>query len=159
MTPDLFIKMSLDAWYSKVNEADTLFDSLTDEQLQNEVAPGRNRGVYLLGHSVTVHDRMLPLLGLGERYYKDLDEAFISSPDKAKDSPISIEDLRKSWKHINATLAEGFNSMSLEDWFQRHNSVSQEDFEKEPHRNKLNVLLNRTNHLSYHTGQLVFLKG
>lgn len=41
---------------------------------------------------------------------------------------------------------------------QKHSAVSEEDFAKEPHRNKLNLLLNRTNHLSYHHGQLVFLK-
>jgi hypothetical protein len=29
---------------------------------------------------------------------------------------------------------------------------------KEPHRNKLNLLMNRTNHLSYHLGQLVLLQ-
>ena len=33
-----------------------------------------------------------------------------------------------------------------------------EDFIKEPHRNKLNVLLTRTTHLAYHAGQLALLK-
>ena len=32
--------------------------------------------------------------------------------------------------------------------------VSDEDFAREPHRNKLNVLISQTNHLSYHPGQL-----
>jgi hypothetical protein len=31
--------------------------------------------------------------------------------------------------------------------------VSDEDFEKEPHRNRFTVLLGRTAHLSYHVGQ------
>ena len=34
----------------------------------------------------------------------------------------------------------------------------EEDFIKEPHRNKLNIILTRTTHLSYHTGQLALLK-
>ncbi len=38
------------------------------------------------------------------------------------------------------------------------NTVSDEDFEKEPHRNKLNIIVTRTSHLSYHTGQLILLK-
>jgi hypothetical protein len=44
------------------------------------------------------------------------------------------------------------------EWFNRHTVVSEADFEKEPHRNKLNLLINRTNHLSYHLGQLIYLK-
>jgi hypothetical protein len=36
--------------------------------------------------------------------------------------------------------------------------MTEEDFEKEPGRNKLSVLINRTNHMAYHLGQLVLLK-
>jgi hypothetical protein len=36
------------------------------------------------------------------------------------------------------------------DWFSRHMLVSPEDFAKEPHRNKLNVIINRTNHMANH---------
>jgi hypothetical protein len=32
------------------------------------------------------------------------------------------------------------------------------DFEQEPHRNKLNMLLNWTGHLAYHFGQVALLK-
>jgi hypothetical protein len=31
--------------------------------------------------------------------------------------------------------------------------VSEEDFEREPHRNRFTVLLGRTAHLAYHVGQ------
>jgi hypothetical protein len=55
-------------------------------------------------------------------------------------------------------LGERLASLSEEQWFQRHNSVSEEDFQKEPHRNKLNVLLGRSTHIAYHLGQLVLLK-
>jgi hypothetical protein len=36
--------------------------------------------------------------------------------------------------------------------------ISEQDFAKEPMRNKLNVLINRTNHLAYHYGQLRLIK-
>jgi hypothetical protein len=55
-------------------------------------------------------------------------------------------------------LQEHFDTLSTEQWFQRHTAVSEVDFEKEPHRNKLNVLLSRTSHIAYHLGQLVLLK-
>ena len=41
--------------------------------------------------------------------------------------------------------------------FEKHTAVSEEDFSKEPHRNKLNIVISRTSHLQYHTGQLVLL--
>jgi len=47
--------------------------------------------------------------------------------------------------------------MSVADWMGRHMSVSEEDFAKEPQRNKFNVLIGRTNHQSYHLGQLNLL--
>jgi hypothetical protein len=48
--------------------------------------------------------------------------------------------------------------MTAEQWLEKHTSVSDEDFAKEPHRNKLSVLISRTNHLANHIGQLLFLK-
>lgn len=158
MTNQLIIKMVLDTWHSKIKDADNLFEKLTDEQLQNEVAPGRNRGIYLLGHLTAVHDMMLPLLNMGERLYPQLDERFIKNPDKSKTEITSAKDLREYWKNINSILANHFNSLQQDEWLKKHNSVSAEDFIKEPHRNKLNVVISRTNHLSYHLGQLTLLK-
>jgi hypothetical protein len=45
--------------------------------------------------------------------------------------------------------------MSGSDWVQRHSAVSEEDFAKDPSRNRFAVLLSRTNDLSYHLGQAV----
>src|SRR5436190_492670 len=120
MTNQLIIKMILDAWHSKIKEADTLFDKLSDEQMQNEVAPNRNRGVYLLGHLTAVHDMMLPLLGLGEQVYPQLNDSFIRTPDKSKPDVFSVKELRQYWKNINSKLAEHFNSLQTEEWFQKH---------------------------------------
>jgi len=61
------------------------------------------------------------------------------------------------WNTVNTTLTNHFNTMQPSDWLDRHTKVSPEDFAKEPHRNKLNILLTRTNHLSYHSGQLNLL--
>ncbi len=73
---ELIIKMALDAWNIYVSRTDKLFNELTDEQLASEVAPGRNTGIYLLGHLAAVHDAMLPLFSLGERLYPQLEEIF-----------------------------------------------------------------------------------
>ncbi|MBI4944816.1 MAG: DinB family protein [Bacteroidetes bacterium] len=158
MTNQIMVKMALDAWNSQIKNGDDLLEKLSDEQLMTEVAPGRNRGIYLVGHLVAVHDRMLPLLGLGEQLYPQLNEPFLKNPDNAKAAMPSVKELRQFWKNINSTLADHFSKMQSDAWFQKHTSVSAEDFAKEPHRNKLNTILSRTSHLSNHLGQLVFLK-
>ncbi len=155
---EVFIKMVLDAWNTKIKETDNLLDKLTDEQLLKEISPNKNRGIYLLGHLVAVNDNMLPLLNFGEQLYPQLDDIFINNPDKSKPITISAAELRQYWKSINLKLSGHIGSLQAEEWFQKHNSISMEDFQKEQHRNKLNIIINRTNHLSYHLGQLVLLK-
>ena len=75
--------MALDPWNTHIARADKLFNDLSDEQLKEEVAPGRNSGIYLLGHLTAVHDALFPLLGLGEKLYPQLEDIFIKNPDKS----------------------------------------------------------------------------
>jgi hypothetical protein len=158
MTKELFIKMVLDAWYLKISQLTKLFDQLTDEQLEKEIAPGKNTGVYLLGHLAGVSNRMLPLLGLGDEINPELYNTFVEKGEKEIGDRPSVAALRKEWTAINAALSKVFAEVQPDDWFKRHNSVSDADFAKEPHRNKLNVIINRTNHLDYHAGQVILLK-
>ncbi|MBP9922963.1 MAG: DinB family protein, partial [Bacteroidia bacterium] len=62
------------------------------------------------------------------------------------------------WKKQNEVLNKKFESLTPKEWFEKHNSISAEDFAKEPHRNKLNVMITRISHLSYHSGQIALLK-
>jgi hypothetical protein len=150
--------MALDAWNTYIKRTDDLFNELSDEQLMNEVAPGRNRGIYLLGHLAAVHDRIPGILGLGEAQFPQLWNPFVEQPDKTVKELPSIKDLKSYWKEVNDNLSEKIKKLTADQWFEKHTAVSAEDFVKEPHRNKLNIMINRTNHLASHYGQLVFLK-
>ncbi len=152
------VKMVVDRWYGVLKNWDTILDNLTDEQLQKEIAPGKNRGLYLLGHLTAVHDDMIVLLDLGEKLYPELNHPFIKSPDKAVSELPSAQTLRAQWSKHKEVFNQKIESLTNDQWFEKHTAVSAEDFEKEPHRNKLNILLTRCTHLSYHTGQLVLLK-
>ena len=154
---ELFIKMVLNAWDDHVKKMNNLFTSLSDEQFMTEIAPGRNRGIYLLGHMAAVHDRMLPLLGLGEQLNVDMYKIFVEKPDKFIVQLPAIADLKDYWTNVNTTLSNYFSNLTPAEWFQKHNSVSEEDFANEPYRNKLNVIINRTNHIASHLGQLTYL--
>ncbi len=155
---ELVIKMLFDRWNALLKNFDSILNAISDEQLQQEIAPGRNRGIYLLGHLIAVHDDMLPLLNLGEREHAHLFEVFVKSPDKSVDNIPSAQELRTIWKNQIETLTSTLESLSADEWFTKHNSVSAEDFIKEPQRNKLNILITRTTHLAYHVGQMILLK-
>jgi len=153
----LFVKMALSAWETQNTRLDKLLGTLSDEQLFSEVSPGRNSGIYILGHLTAINDALFPLLGWGERFYPQLENIFIKNSDKSGLEKPSPAEVRKYWKVVNAKLTEHIGQTQPEEWFAKHTTVSAEDFAKEPHRNKLNVLMGRTNHLSYHSGQLIFL--
>ena len=133
-------------------------EKLMKETLQKEIAPGRNRGIYLLGHLIAVHDDMLILLDMGEKLYPELVEPFIKSPDKTVSKLPTVTELRTYWVKQCGVLKQKFDSLKPAEWFEKHTAVSAEDFAKEPHRNKLNIIITRTTHLQYHLGQLVLLK-
>ena len=147
--PDFIVKLVLDAWLGQIARVDKLLSELNDEQLEREIAPGRNSGVYLIGHLAAIHDAMLPLLELGPELH----------PDKSALQKPPLKLIREYWKEINTALDSHFQKMNTADWLKKHAIVSDEDFAKQPHRNKLNVLLSRTNHVANHLGQLLLLKG
>lgn len=155
---NLLVKMTITAWDAQNAYLNKLLSSLSDEQLAKEIAPGRNTGIYLLGHLIAVSDAMLPLLGFGERLYPALEEVFIKQPDKSGLSMPEVTELKDNLATVNTKLTAHFQSAGVDEWFSRHTSVSPEDFAKEPHRNKLNVVISRTNHMANHIGQMLLLK-
>jgi len=155
---EIAVKMVLDRWSSSIKSFGSLINELSDEQLHREVAPGKNRGIYLLGHLIAVHDDMLPILGLGERHCPGLYDPYVKAPDKTVELKETVAELRGIWFGQCNQLEQKFAKLSPLQWFEKHTIVAEADFTKEPHRNKLNVVLNRTTHLQYHMGQLQLLK-
>ena len=155
---ELLVKMSLTVWDAQNNDLNKLLNELSDEQLQKEIAPGRNRGIYLLGHLVAVSDRMIPLMDFGERLFPELYPVFVTDPDSATNDLPTVAELKQNLEAVNAKLNENIKATTTAQWFERHTAVSPEDFAKEPHRNKLNIIINRTGHMAYHIGQMVLLK-
>jgi uncharacterized damage-inducible protein DinB len=155
MTPhQLSVKVALNSWKLGVERANKIFSNLAEDQLFKEVAPGRNRLIYLWGHLTAIHDAMFSILGLGQRLHPELDAIFLSHPDKTVTHLPSARELKQYWDEVNAKLHAQFASLSAEEWLQPHYAMSEEDYAKDPTRNRLAVLLSRTNHLSYHLGQV-----
>jgi hypothetical protein len=148
-----FIDSALRGWKSNIERADQFFSALSEDQLLQEIAPGKNRVIYLWGHLTAVNDALLPLLGFGKRLHPELDTIFVSNPDRTIPVTVSGKELKHIWDEINESLWAGLSKLSASEWLHKHNSVSEEDFAREPHRNRFTILLGRTAHLAYHFGQ------
>ncbi len=110
---ELFIKMVMTEWDKQNNNFNRLLSSLTDAQLSKEIAPGKNTGVYLVGHLVAVSDGMLPLLDFGERLFPQLENIFIKNPDKAGLQKPSVAKLKENLEAVNTNSLNIFKRPNL----------------------------------------------
>ena len=150
----LFVKMVLLQWQIQHTRINDWLAKVSDEQMMRETAPGRNTGIYLFGHLIASNDDLFRLLGIGEKLHPELDDIFIKSPDKSGKTLPPVATLIQYWKEINTALNAKFEAMQINEWFEKHTVVSEEDFIKEPHRNKLNIIITRAAHHAYHLGQM-----
>ena len=90
-------------------------------------------------------------------YIPSFEDIFSKNPDRALPQPAPSE-IRKAWKETHAALAKHFDNLSVDEWLDKHTAMTADDLAKEPTRNKLSVLISRTNHVAYHMGQLVLTK-
>src|SRR5260370_26107578 len=103
-TDQLMIDTALDSWRQVVAQASDTFNSLTDDQFQREVAPGKNRVLYLLCHLTAVNDAMLTILGLCDRLHPELDAMFIKNPDKVIMKLPTAPNLNNYWAEVNQNI-------------------------------------------------------
>ena len=92
------IDSALRNWQSNVDRAGKLFGNLSQEQLLQEVAPGKNRLIYLWGHLTAFNDALIPLLAFGSRIHPELDLMFVSNPDRTVPTILLGEDLKIIWQ-------------------------------------------------------------
>jgi len=102
------IDAALRGWKSNVERADKLFGAMSPGELEQEIAPGRNRLIYVWGHLAAVNDALLPLLTIGERLHPEFDGMFVLNPDKSVQPTISAESLKTARLEINQKLWDGF---------------------------------------------------
>jgi len=154
---NLFIKAALQTWDLQVTRTEKIFNQLSDDDLLKQIAPGRNSARYLLGHLVAVNDAMSEILGTGKAAYPELQAIFIKSPDGSGLELPTVGELRLYWNLVHERLKKEFLSIPEAEWTTRHTAMTDEDFAKDPGRNKFAVFLNRTSHLAFHLGQLRLL--
>jgi uncharacterized damage-inducible protein DinB len=143
------------SWKSVNQRVSDLIAKLSEKQIQDEIATGRNRALYIVGHLTAVSDRMFPLLGIGERRFPNLDSVYLEHSDRTEADPLAPADLKAAWQDLATQLTDALEAFTPEEWLQKHTAVSDADFAKDPGRNRMAAVLNRTNQISYHMGQLI----
>ncbi|TWI97512.1 DinB family protein [Mucilaginibacter frigoritolerans] len=154
----LFVQIALHSWNTQIARAEKVFNSYSESEFYKQIAPGKNRIIYLYGHLAVYHDLLKETLGLDTGKYSVLSPLFLQNPDNQESEMPPVKELKAIWNEVHCDLKELFNNVAPEDWFKRHNAMTDADFEKDPSRNRLSVVLNRANHVAYHLGQVVLVK-
>jgi DinB superfamily len=155
---ELLAATAVNLWNLGISRANKLFLQATPKELEHAVAPGKNRLIYIWGHLAAVNDAMLPLMNLGARLHPELDDVFITAPDRTAVKEFTPAEVKKMWIEINEKLSTEIAKLTPSEWLKKHNAVSEEDFKKEPTRNRMAILLSRAGHIGYHLGQAMLLK-
>jgi uncharacterized damage-inducible protein DinB len=152
------IDTALASWRQAVAQANETLNTLTDDQFRREVAPGKNRVQYPLGHLTAVNDATLTILGLGDRLHPELDVMFIKNSDKVIKELPTAANLKKYWAEVKQNVLYKMEALSSREWLQRRCTMTDEDLTKSATRNRLNILLSRARHVSYHMGQVALAR-
>ncbi len=143
--------MVIDAWSSGVAKMKTILSSLSDEDFENSI--GNDKVNYIIAHLTAINDLTIEVLGIGEINNMNLYNYFKVYETKLP-LPISNKELLKLWTITCEQIDLKIKDFTPDDWFGKHTAVTIKEFNKEPDRNKLNVLLNRSHRMATAVGQL-----
>jgi len=142
-----------------VDWVDMYLNAITDEELKAEIIPGRNHGVWILGHLIASDDDLSLYITKEHITYPDIHKLFkqgstIQSPEKYPPVP----DLREKWKRICKKNENLFNQLTDEVLDEYHEMIKG-DPAKDYFKTKERVLINWTFHQIHMAGELALLLG
>lgn len=141
-------------WDANNRAMQKVLDNISEEDFQRPIVKNGNSPSWLLGHLAETDDSLFELLGIRKRMFPDLAKIYHHERGTNQSGHLTKEELSTQWKAIVEELNRTIKSYTESDWLSRHTVVSDEDFKKEPHRNKLNVMLSRVTHKASHLGQI-----
>lgn len=148
------LEICLLQWDMHTRRIQKIMDTISNENYTKAIVTGGNSPSWIMGHLADTDDRLLELFGIRQRMFPELEKIYHHERGTNQLNHLSKEELMVKWNAITAELDRVFKGMSEADWHARHMAVSEEDFKKEPYRNKLNVLLSRVTHKASHFGQI-----
>lgn len=135
--------------------ADWIISSLSEDDLKKEIAPGRNHGVWLLGHLITCEDDFALFMGKGEITYPAYHDMFA---EETKPLPFEnyppVSEMREKWKEMLKKNKKIYDELRDEEL---HEAQAQLKGENDFCKTKEDVAVHWQLHLMYHAGQLGML--
>lgn len=131
-------------------------NSLTDENLKTEVAPGQNHGVYILGHLIVSDDDFSGYMGKGDYLYPDYRKMFgQNSKCLSPENYPPVPELREAWRKVCEKNQKIYEELTDEELEQYH-AIPQDPAhpENDYFRTKARIIMAWQLHQAYHVGQL-----
>ena len=133
--------------------ADWILRTLSDDDLKLEIAPGKNHGVWILGHLIASDDDFSVFMGKGDLLFPDYYEMFGQG---SKLQPVEnyppIPLLREQWKTIIEKNRKIYSELQDQELNEPHGRM--ENPEKDFFKTKQRIIFYWQLHQMYHAGQL-----
>jgi len=154
---NLIVKKFAEQFEAMVEWVNGNIDPLTDDELNMEIAPGKNHGVWILGHLITSDDDFSVFMEKGDLLFPEYFEIF-GQGSKLQPvenyPPVSL--LREQWKSVVEKNRKIYTELSDEELNEPHGRMQnppEEDFFKTKQR----IIYFWQLHQMYHAGQLSVL--
>ncbi|MDQ3021462.1 MAG: DinB family protein [Bacteroidota bacterium] len=136
---------------------DGTVNSLSDEDFKIELSPGKNTGVWILGHIIVSDDDLSTFLGKGELLFPWYVKLFGQGTkvQQVENYP-DVATLKKCWKQVSERNKIIYSELTDKELNEPHAMI--EDFEKDYFKTKERVIMAWQLHQVYHTGQLAIIE-
>ena len=132
---------------------DIYIKMLTDEEFEMELSPGKNHGVWILGHLITSDDDFSYYMGKGSFMFPEYQDLFGqgSKLQSVKNYP-EVSKLREQWKLVCEKNKKVYESLRDKDFGEASENMT--DDMKKIFPTKEKVVMAWQLHQMYHCGQL-----
>jgi uncharacterized damage-inducible protein DinB len=135
---------------------DMYLDELSDEELRSDIIPGKNHGVWVLGHLVASDDTLSEYLGYGPQLFPETQVYAQGSKLMSVENCKPASTLRDEWKQVCGKNEQVYQLLKDEELDQPHAIISGNP-EDDYFKTKQGVIINWTLHQVHHAGQLALL--
>lgn len=153
---DLISKKFLEQYVMMHEWLNNYINALSDEEYKMELSPGKNHGVWILGHLIESDDDFSVYMGKGDFLFPEYVELFgQGSKLKPPENYPPVQDLKNNWKVLfekNKKIYENLKDHELEE-----SPENMDDKMKEYFKTKGTVVMAWQLHQMYHGGQLSVL--
>ncbi len=153
---NVLVQQYLKQYRMMLEWVDGQLNALSDEEYNLELSPGKNTGIWILGHLVVSDDDFSVFLGKGELLFPEYTEVFGqgSKLQKAEIYP-SVSKLKEAWKKVSEKNLEIYSGLTDKELNEPHSMVK--NYETDYFKTKDKVIMAWHLHQAYHAGQIAIL--